>query len=135
MGVGLGSGRSGVSWAGVSVGGSDVGVSVGSDATGDVGVLVGRDVSIGSGVGLLMGAGVSLGGAACVGAMDAWLVASVSGVAAAPQAVNIAADNIRTIESCFTLSHLLAIFDHYTFNYITLQTILEHVSPSLTPQS
>jgi histidine triad (HIT) family protein len=100
-----------------------VDVSVGSDATEDVGVSVGRDVSVGSGVGLLRGAGVSLGWAACVGAMDAWLVASVSDVAAAPQAVNIATDIIRRIESCFTLPHLLTIVDNYTFNCIIYRRV------------
>ncbi len=113
MGVGVGSGGSGVSgitttvgvsWTGVAVGGFGVGVLVGS------GVPVGVDVSVcvGSGVEVFVGAGVSVGWAAGAATVVADTTVTISGIGTPAQAVSWTVGNIRMIESRFTLSHLLS---------------------------
>ena len=108
----------GVSWTGVSVGGSAVAISSGSGVSTGVGVSVTGASPGGSGVCPSVGGGVSLGWDTCVGARVPWPAVSVSGVDVAPQAVSRRAKPIKMIESGFTLVYLLAYVDNCSINYI-----------------
>ena len=94
----------GVLWTCVGVGGSGVGVPVGSGVSVGVGVSVGGDVGAGSRVGVLVEADVAMGRAAGVARVLVGTLVITIGIGIPAQAVSKAAENIIMIESCFTFS-------------------------------